>query len=549
MARPQLNSSIFKEEWPWLILLLLIALGLRFTNITATSFWIDELYTFMVANGRLPPEILPKTIQSAGQWAEHYLSWQPLSWPTLLEALKINVHMPLYYILLNPWLKMFGTSEFGLRSFSAVVSTLSLIPLYILGKSISGNKRAGICVLMVGALVPFQIYYGQEGRMYALSLFWTTWACLALWKTLYAKKPLAWGLVYAVSLVSGCFTHYMFIFIVAFHGFYVLLWLLSEKRDKERLALLSLAIITLGLALSWWAPIYQIQHKGVNEEYHFAKSMVNWTRYVSLPIWQPMVMIAGSNNLERIFYFPLTMGLLLFSFYKLKREKISILSLKKELFIILWVFFPLILQIAYDWWSKSHISIMDRYVLLISPGVALWFGLALNQLCPDKQQTTSIGNESQITSTTQTKLINYQPALCSVIVAGMLIMAVLSVWHPSPFRDEHNKTKDIRAKVHYMVSQAQPNDLVVVNGPWGSNLIASYYLNMSKPQQPMLYWMSPYRHAQYPLPSKAIFKNYKRVWLFTYRSTNERGLAEIKDYLKTIYPNVKDGVIWTIFSS
>ena len=544
MKLPQPGIDLAKNEWLFLILLLLAALLLRFTNIAATSLWIDELYSFMVANGRLPPEILPTTVQSAAVWAKQGIAWQHLSWPTLLEALKINVHMPLYYLLLNPWLNWFGTSTVGLRSFSAVISTLLLIPLYFLGRSIGGSRQAGFLVLLVGALAPFQIYYAQEGRMYALSMFWTAWASLALWKTLFARNFRWWGLAYAVSVIFGFFSHYMFAFVAAFHGLYVLAWLFTGSQDapaeavqtvaqkKARFLILGLAALLLGLALWWWWPIYRIQHQGLDEEYHFAKGLVKWHRYVSLPLWQPLVMIAGSNNWERVFYFPLMLVCWILGFFTpkfaaIKDKKPQNALLKKEAFLGAWIFIPLLLQIAYDYCNNTHISVMDRYVLVIAPAMVVWLGLALNSILAYHRSARF-------------------PVLACLL--GMLIMAILNVWAPSPFRDEHNKTKDIRRQMNYIAAHAQPRDLVLVNGPWGSHLMAAYYLNISKPDQPILYWMSPYRHQQYPLPSQALLRAYDRVWLFTYRSTNERGLRQISQALTTLYPHMQVTPSWRLFS-
>jgi len=545
-------SSLLQREWLVVSLLMLLALLLRLTNISATSFWIDELYTFMVANGRLQPDTLPQTILPASEWVSRYIAWQPLQWQTLLEALKINVHMPLYYVLLNPWLHWFGTHEAGLRSFSAVVSTLMLIPLYGLGKSLAnGSRRAGVWVAVVAALVPFQIYYGQEGRMYALAMLWTCWACFSLWKTLYSQQPFRWSMVYALSLLLGFFTHYMFAFIVAFHLLYILLWLIrctpDEGGGRSRIRFLCLPYLALGVALWFWLPIYRIQHNGLNEEYHFAKSLVKWHRYVSLPLWQPMVMIAGSNNLERVFYFPLLIGLFLFQLARLKNGAARLVKPRHGLFLALWIFAPLLLQIAYDFLNKTHISVMDRYVLLISPAMVLWMGLTLAQLFSSREDSQNAATSVDRQSVLKLNRFRAHKIGEKMVVGMMLIMAVLCVWSPSPFRDEHNKTKDIRRNVDFIVRRSRPQDLVMVNGPWGSNLITTYYLNQRQPQAPVLFWMSPYRHKDYPLPSRTVLQAYNRVWLFTYRSTNERGLEQIKTYLKTQYPHEKESVVWTLY--
>jgi uncharacterized membrane protein len=64
----------------------------------------------------------------------------------------------------------FGFDESGLRSFSAVISILSFVPLFLLVDKISNRKSAWFSVLLVASSsILFQ--YGQEGRSYSLTFF------------------------------------------------------------------------------------------------------------------------------------------------------------------------------------------------------------------------------------------------------------------------------------------------------------------------------------------------------------------------------------------
>ncbi len=188
MACPPLFGKLYRNEPLTVSLIFLLALGLRLINLDATSLWIDEIYSLMVANTHVYPTHLDPAIHSANEFYQHFLSWQPMNLDRLLALLKINVHMPLYYLLLNPWLDWFGNNAVGLRSFSAVWSALLILPVFGLGKAL-GGRQAGYLCAVVTALLPFQIYYGQEGRMYALSLFWAGCAGLAFWQVLFGKYP------------------------------------------------------------------------------------------------------------------------------------------------------------------------------------------------------------------------------------------------------------------------------------------------------------------------------------------------------------------------
>jgi uncharacterized membrane protein len=491
----------------------------------------DEIYSLMVANGHVTPSVLQPTILTARDYYQQYLAWQPLDFKLLLDALKINVHMPLYYLLLNPWLGWFGNNAIGLRSFSALCSTLMLIPIYWLGKAIGGRKSA-LIALIVAALVPFQIYYGQEGRMYALSLLWCALSGLAFWKTLYAEKPLGWSLLYAISTTAGLGTHYMFVFYLVFQAGYGILWLVKTK-DFKRFSLFGFALIALGAFIWAWYPIYQIQQQGVNEEYHFAKGWVGWLRYLTVLVWQPLVVVSGANKLERLFYMPVTVLLSLSMVLRrgnLKDDKSSFFQ--REGFLLMWIFLPLLAQIGYDALKQTHTAVIDRYVLLISPAMCLWLGLAIARLPallapkfqPIKMEWTRYG-----------------------LLGLMLLLALCNVWNPSPFRDEHNKDNDFSAQFRTLTQQAKPDDLVFANGPWGASLLAAYYLNQQRPQQPMIYWINTHRGQAIPLPSPALLKQYHRVWLFRNRANNERGLQQAKEAMQSLYPEYTRQQDWFIY--
>jgi hypothetical protein len=543
----------------------LLALGLRMTNLNASSLWIDEIYSLITANVHFQPGSLDALPHPAAWYAGQYLAWQPIRLPDLVALLKMNVHMPLYYLLLNPWLGLFGNDAVGLRSFSALFSALLVFPLAGLGSALGGRK-AGIFTVLAAALLPFQIYYGQEGRMYALALFWTACSGLAFWKMLYGARRLPiWGVLYVLSLLGGFFTHYMFVFFLGFQAIYSLLWLgcfrhglfhagredtdifsptnpvnssgsdISGKTPppamRKRLLCLLIGWSVLFLAALGWYPVYRIQQQGLDADYHFAKGLLSPLRYLTVLIWQPFTMASGSNPLQRVFYLPIVLLLSVFAF--LRRQSLKSGAFRREGFLLAWMLIPLLLQIAYDVLRQTHTSVTDRYVLLISPAVCLCLALGLS------------------------RLYAWRTKAGLTVLGLMALLGLAAVWNPSPFRDEHNKDKNIRRQIHAMARQARPGDLVFANGPWGTLGIAAYYLAVEKPapssqrvdpaQLPILYWVSPYRSQRLPLPLSGDLAPYRRVWLFRYRSNNERGLQRAKNYLHTLYPNLERPEGWFLY--
>lgn len=567
-------------KWWAVPALFVLALAFRLWSINAASLWIDEVYSLITANTHFTPDSLDRVPHPALWYDQVALAWQPLRWQALIELLKVNVHVPLYYCLLNPWLGFWGNHAVGLRSFSALCSALMIFPLAALGSALgnlagksAGEKNAksasyfqtgtmaGLCVALVAALSPFQIYYGQEGRMYALLLFWATCCGLAFWKVLYGARPRLWGGFYAITLLGGFFSHYMFVFFLGFQGVYSLLWLFLPKNTKnkrERLVCLLIPLLLLAAsAMAWW-PIYKIQQQGVDSDYHFAKGLLAPLRYVTALLWQPLTMASGDNSWQRLFYIPITLLLLIFGLVRFKNNKLNSLIpvsnepvsqsstgpiqwFQREGFLLAWIFIPLIVQIGYDLLKHTHTSVIDRYVLLISPAVCVLLGLGLQ------------------------RLFSRHCKAGAALVAFMAILAVGAVWSPSPLRDEHNKDKNIRAKIHTMAHLAGPHDLIFVNGPWGAPAIAAYYLvrekfpvvvnasakistGMPSEKIPLLYWISNYRGQRVPLPPASQLSPYSRVWLFRYRANNERGLQKSKDYLHRLYPHLTRFDDWFLYA-
>lgn len=491
----------------------------------------------MVANTHLPPAKLVNQVQTAREVYTQYLSWQPLEWFNLLDMLKINVHMPLYYALLNPWLGFFGNSAAALRSFSVIWSTLALLPIYYLVQGLWGRTTALTAVFFM-TVSPFQIYFAQEGRMYALGLFWSCLSTCLLWKTFVEQgktgNRIILSCLYALSALAGVFTHYMAVFIIGFQCSFLLLTLVQspgQSRIKHTL-IRALPILSVFIIAAYlWFPVYKIQQSGIEDSYHFAKGASSWLRYFGLPFWYSLIFTSGDNTWARLFYFPLTIILLLSTLarsiacFKKTTSHITtvpgVIESQKKLaawLLLFWFLVPILFQIGYDILKDTHTAVIDRYVMLCSPPVyiamALGFEFLLKHMPLIRQ---------------------HQVRIKPLILSAALLIGILTVANPSPFRDIHNKSTPIQTHL-FAIQQRQPSpDIVVVNGPWGANLIAAYYFNQFSPSQQLLYWMSPYQGNVVPMPDTNIFSTIQYVWLFRYRANNERGLQSIKDYLGKLY--------------
>lgn len=183
----------------WLTIpILLLAMGLRFHALDGQSLWADEGNSVVLARTGLA-EIAARTAQ--------------------------DIHPPLYYWMLHGWMRAFGETEAAVRALSACAGLLLVAVVVRLGRRLFGRRAAWVGGL-AAAVSPFQIYYAQETRMYALLALLgglTVWAAAEMLRVGPAgdrpRKPdWLWPLLFIVSATCGLYTHYAFPVILAATG-------------------------------------------------------------------------------------------------------------------------------------------------------------------------------------------------------------------------------------------------------------------------------------------------------------------------------------------
>jgi mannosyltransferase len=202
------RAEMASDVW---IVAVLIAIGaaLRFGTIASQSYWLDEATTV------------------------HEMH---LSFGAMLHQVHVNeTTPPLYFIVAWLWAKVFGTSEAGLRSLSALLGTLAIPITYLCGRELV-SRAAGLVAAALATVSPFMIWYSQEARSYML---FTVLCGLSFW--LFArslKEPsrrnLGW---WAVASAGAILTHFFAGFLVAPEG----VWLVVKYRN--RLTLIAAAAV------------------------------------------------------------------------------------------------------------------------------------------------------------------------------------------------------------------------------------------------------------------------------------------------------------------
>lgn len=163
----------------WLILITLLAMGLRLFHLGQQGFWLDESVSFVRA-------IVP--LQASME-----------------NILAIGIHVPLYFLLLRP-VALIGQSETILRFPSVVLAVLSIPIMYRVGR-LSLGRPAGLLGAFFLALNPFHLWYSQEARMYTMVVFFVLGSVYFFLRAIRKNTWRSWGsFVIFSTLAYG--THY-----------------------------------------------------------------------------------------------------------------------------------------------------------------------------------------------------------------------------------------------------------------------------------------------------------------------------------------------------
>src|SRR4051812_6481973 len=71
-------------------------------------------------------------------WYDEASSWQTAKLPLseLMESVRLNVHLPLYYVWLKGWMRLFGESPAALRGYSIAFGLLTVVGMDRFGREL-----------------------------------------------------------------------------------------------------------------------------------------------------------------------------------------------------------------------------------------------------------------------------------------------------------------------------------------------------------------------------------------------------------------------------
>jgi mannosyltransferase len=162
----------------------------------------------------------------------------PGSFGHMLHEVKVSEsNPPLYYVLAWGWAKAFGRDEWGIRSLSALIGSLTVPLGYPIGRQLA-SRRVGLILTGILAFDPMLIWYSQEARSYALLVLFGSLSFLFFLRALDNRRgrDLAfWAVASALALGS----HYFAFFAVGIEA----VWLAVALRDRWKVVLPALAVV------------------------------------------------------------------------------------------------------------------------------------------------------------------------------------------------------------------------------------------------------------------------------------------------------------------
>ena len=178
-------EQLITRDWFTLLLVILVALGVRLIAIASRPLWYDEAFAVLFAEKGVAAMLRGTLTAENGAAAD--------------------VHPLAYYTLLGTWMQAFGRSPVAVRFMSVLFGVGTVGLSFLLGRELFGRRVAIFSALLV-ALAPFQVHYAQEVRMYALLAFLLLLATLAFWKGMKSHRWY-WWLIFALAAAFSQYTH------------------------------------------------------------------------------------------------------------------------------------------------------------------------------------------------------------------------------------------------------------------------------------------------------------------------------------------------------
>ncbi len=442
-----------------IIIIIFIGFLLRLYNLSYQNIWLDEAFS----------------IYHSQQSLAHILD------------LKDNTP-PLYYLLLNGWIQITGSSELSARLLSVFFGTISIFIIYLLG-SLIFNKKAGIYSAFLLAISPVHIYYSQEARTYSL-LFLLTLLSMYFYvkqRDGSSKKSIFGYLVSSVLLIYSHLYGILILLAQNFHQFSIY----NFKYSRKLKFWISLQIIIIILYIPWLLQLFEI----------ISNKTYLWIPRPSAAVLFPLIYKFSAGEVFSFF------GLFLTLVYVFLFSKYPFKSVKKETVILFsWMVIPIIVPFTYSLIFTPMFTI--KYALIASLPLYIVISYVLSNM-------NNFGKISVV--------------LVFIVLSGFTL-----------YIQQNTVTKDSWKEVsEFIQSNIQETEKIIIMNSYEIMPFSYYYspncfnnVNIDE---------CSYTEGIYPLNSIEQIRKIKeeRIWLILSSSQHIKNMQEISSLIYDTYDVVK----------
>ncbi len=224
-AAPRLNRIRFVV----LLLILLLAWGLRTHDLAVRSLWADEGWTMLLSAG---PRL-----------------------DTIARTLAADQHPPLFFILFRLWRNVAGDTEFAVRYFGVLAGVLTVAGGYRLGRALF-TPEAGVLTALILALADLPIDLAQEARHYGLLALWVVF-CAYFYVRWWRRPTFASRLGFVLTAIALIYTHYLGAILLVAEFAHLLIAVRPWRRVRDGIFLFG----AVGMAFLPWLPVMIDQNR------------------------------------------------------------------------------------------------------------------------------------------------------------------------------------------------------------------------------------------------------------------------------------------------
>ncbi len=349
----------------------------------------------------------------------------------------------------------------------------------------------GAGAAFLAAVSPLAVYYSQEARMYGLLGLIAVASTDLLWSLLRRPRPLA-GLLYALVVAAGLYTHYSFPFILVAHNLLVWgRWVGAGMAPAHKGA-------SQGLPLRWWVALQALAvllylpwlptairamgWPSAGRGYTLGAALLDIFRALTVGI-----------TLEGVQARPVLIGagiLLALGLWPRRKRALAVTTLA------LWLLVPLVLIFAFDLYKPAYL----KFLLAVLPSFHILLAAGIHNLARPFRRLRPLSSPTLLPFHVFTFYALTFYALTFYALAPSLRNLY---FNPAYARDDY---RQIAADV---ASLGRPGDGVILNAPnqWE---VFTYYYRGDLPLYPAPYHPTPERVADWLSP---ILSSHRRLFV------------------------------------